>query len=155
MSDCSCEKCCVPRYLRWFYSGGNSILSNLSINYPGSAFIGKSSERIYWLSEKEWKVIDSCTKSLRWSKDEKDWSGMGEEGNQVLEGKVKDEIAELIICGTILIMCTWNIFSFSNCGLTNGSNYLIREADLYSYQKGTYTKKRLDNQQREISKNLK
>ena len=44
---------------------------------------------------------------------------------------------------------------FNNSGLSNGSNYLMREADLYRYRKGTYTNKRSDNKQRELSKNLK
>ena len=65
-------RCCVPRYLRCSYSVGNSISVNLIINYPVSAFIGELSEKVYSLSEKERKEIDSCTKSLRWSGDEKE-----------------------------------------------------------------------------------
>ncbi len=47
---------------------------------------------------------------------------MGKEGDQVLEGKVNDKIAELIICGTIMIICKWIYSVIFNCGLSNGGN---------------------------------
>ena len=70
------------------YSVGDSILSNLSRNYPVGAFVGKLSERVYCLSEKDWNELDSCTKSLRWNRDEMDLDGMGKDSKKVLEDEV-------------------------------------------------------------------